>query len=821
MSSNIAVKITADVASLQSQLAIARAEFQQTQKAMNDLARQAASTGLNDKLKSDLQQASTNMLQAKQRAADLAKEMRDLQPATSGLHGAFEMLTHVAGAFGVALSIEKVVEFGRAIIENAAAIQHQADVLGLSVIGYQAFIESAKSAGAATESIDIALRRFNNSQGAAQAETGAQAEAFRKLGVNAFIPAEEALPAVAKALLNIQNTSERARMEMILFGRSGQEVNVALAQWARGTDELNKELSEQGLIIDPKTTEAMHHLEVQGTLTWDKIKVAAAGALVAQAETMKFMIGTLSFGAKFGGKAPAEKPAAAEGHGEEHKKEEKGNPELDQALAIAGAIDVSDKRINLLTSDIKLMKAELKDPAATEEMKKHLTSAISVAQQEIKTLSTKRDFAGTGFSNAGDKAIAEARVTISEINADQTRGDAERRAAIDQTYAQLLNSAKLNAAQIAAVEIDKNKAIAAANKQAATEKRQIDQATAQTEQRLAQVGFDTRRSGIEEEVTAGTLSRQAAYQQLLQLTDEETAARLRAVQQAQQGYAADTTFFIQKELEKNLIVAESEAQKAAIRRQAEQASASESAQIWRRSMQQVMSVEQSFESSLVSGRKGVLGSLREAGYEFAQAEIRQTIKGMTERLLLKQSELAADKSLGQLGLLTHWLFEGQKTAATAAGESARLATKESAKAAGSAADVASGSAQIMNDAYKAASGAYSAVAGIPVVGPILAPIAAGTAFAAVAAFDTLTSLDVGTNYVPRDMPAMIHQGERVVPRADNAALMDAVKGGGANNNQPVAFHYHAGDGRQADPTSDAKEMVRMFNHLRRTGAIKV
>ena len=45
------------------------------------------------------------------------------------------------------------------------------------------------------------------------------------------------------------------------------------------------------------------------------------------------------------------------------------------------------------------------------------------------------------------------------------------------------------------------------------------------------------------------------------------------------------------------------------------------------------------------------------------------------------------------------------------------------------------------------------------------------------------AFDVGTNYLPNDMLALVHQGERIVPAADNRELMRLVGGGAVGNGQ--------------------------------------
>ena len=103
-------------------------------------------------------------------------------------------------------------------------------------------------------------------------------------------------------------------------------------------------------------------------------------------------------------------------------------------------------------------------------------------------------------------------------------------------------------------------------------------------------------------------------------------------------------------------------------------------------------------------------------------------------------------------LLFHQATEAAKTTATAAATAQRDSI-----------GAASSLKEIMHAAATAAANAYSAVAQVPIVGPVLAPAAAAAAFAGVMAFDSLASAAGGWERVPQDQMAMVHKNEMVLP----------------------------------------------------------
>lgn len=83
--------------------------------------------------------------------------------------------------------------------------------------------------------------------------------------------------------------------------------------------------------------------------------------------------------------------------------------------------------------------------------------------------------------------------------------------------------------------------------------------------------------------------------------------------------------------------------------------------------------------------------------------------------------------------------------------------------------------QVARDAKEAAAGAYKAVVGIPYVGPFLAPVAAGVAFAGVMAFSAKDGFDIPAGVNP---VTQLHAREMVLPEKQADAVRDMAEGRG-------------------------------------------
>jgi hypothetical protein len=408
---------------------------------------------------------------------------------------------------------------------------------------------------------------------------------------------------------------------------------------------------------------------------------------------------------------------------------------------------------------------------------------------------------------AGSELIAQARAEAATITGETGIGAIQRLEKERAVWVQTLTGDRLTAAQRLEVARTLNSEYAAINKETAAQASAIARSNADTDIAIAKLTIESKKASLELDVQANKISAAAKYQILKDLTTQEAAlnqqqlqSELSLLNQGTAEYARVMNQERELKAKLNLDLAQLDKQRAADAAK----EAKTEATTWKSAVGEIENAEGMLVSNLLSKRKSLSQSLVQIGGQLVQKEIENDIKAMTTKLLLAKSEEASKKALEQGGLLYHLLTETQKTGATAtgetartvaatAGDTARLGVQATTAVASKAISKTTGSSTVMADAAKAFSGTYAAVAQIPLVGPYIAPAAASAAYVAVAAYSSLASLDTGTNYVPRNMIAQIHEGEAIVPKQYNPAA-----NGGSGSDGAAGRNGAAGKGGGGD-----------------------
>lgn len=140
------------------------------------------------------------------------------------------------------------------------------------------------------------------------------------------------------------------------------------------------------------------------------------------------------------------------------------------------------------------------------------------------------------------------------------------------------------------------------------------------------------------------------------------------------------------------------------------------------------------------------------------------------------------------GQVKTWLFgEQAKTGATAAGTAQRWMMESWAAAKSVALWAATAVKNIMTSAWEAMAAAWKAIVGIPIIGPVLAPVAAGVAFAGVSALAGRVASAEGGYDIPRGINPMtqLHEREMVLPAKQADVIRDMADNGGAAAQPPL------------------------------------
>jgi hypothetical protein len=363
----------------------------------------------------------------------------------------------------------------------------------------------------------------------------------------------------------------------------------------------------------------------------------------------------------------------------------------------------------------------------------------------------KRDAA-----TAGTKEYQQAVQQLLEI---KNKEAAEGKAAGNKEATQARETARkqIEAAKEAAQErISMEREVTREMQKAAAQQLQGQQDVEKATVAAAQGTFASQKSAIESAFALHQTSRQQELTQLAAANDAEYAIELAAMQK----YIALLDTKSKAYAQVNAQIEKLEQTHQTTMQKIQEQAALANQQMWEKGLQPI---SQAFNTSINGMIQGT-------------QTLRQSLANIGDSIVAKYAQLGID-------MLVKWVAtEAAKTTATAVGTGERQVIEQAAATQSKITDAATGKSQITSAAATGAAKAYQAIVGIPFVGPVLAPIAAGVAFAGIEAFSgMISSAQGGWERVPADgMMTELHKNEMVLPApvADHVRNSMGGKGGG-------------------------------------------
>lgn len=816
--SNLSVKITADIVDLQTKFAVAKAEVSGLTGEMNKLARASAAGVIDSAGQAKLQQVAGDLLHAKSNAASLAGAMQAAGVGTSMFgRSAAEAGEHSATAVRYIRELFDEISSGRTryLPSTLAALGQSALHMNLAMLasvgGVGAFVAAlgylgVKAVEASHEISEIKLGadfagNLTLSRAAIQqfvselssAVNVSSKDATKMAAALAEIPGMTAPelqaiePLISSYVRSLDDNAGEAQKALKKFFEPTESA-AAVAKLLNASEALREMAQAADLSGNANEVAAAKIQLLEGVLTPMTHDLAATvhGYLDSAEAALKW------FGNVENGMTPMQ--ATAERIRETTQALEQQTVAVRARAAALAATPATPQQ----TLQLGMSVAQGENPISQQmdEAKSkisEMTAALNVAKAagdrlEVNTLNAGIDAARQKLTELAQEQNRAAQQWVTEFNRDQEQMRTEA--------SQIAQSEFQESTRYLQQEVQ-------AEQQAANQKQQIARIDADAAIQISRQKLEAAKETLQEEVEATRGAAAQKYAALKQLTTQEAALDIEQLQNERSALAQEPVEAARVdaqilELKQQLVTKLAQLDEQAA--QASKKAVQQDSEFWKSSVNEIESAESRLTSALISRRQSLSASLLQIGSQMLTQEIANDLKAFTTKLVLQDSQKAAEQG----GLIYHEIVELQKagqtqasqtaqTAATLTGTAARTAATATGAASSTAIAAATGTKTVMQDAAKAFSGTYASVAQIPYVGWILAPAAAAAAFAAVAAYQGMASLDVGTPYVPKTGLYTLHEGEAVAPKTWAQGLRDGDLRGGmgaAGGNAEMHTHLH-------------------------------
>lgn len=214
-------------------------------------------------------------------SAGIAQFTTDMGKAANSVASFSRDFKRMAGGLALGFGASEILSFSKATLQAAASLSETAQQLNVGVEAMQAYRLAFEQGGASAEAADNALNKINLTLGQVAMGSTQARDKIEALGISwrdlAAARPDDRLAMVAKALLAIPDAAKRSALEFELFGRSGRQVEAALADVSRGADVLKAKFASG--IIDAETAAAADHALDKLNFQMQRLAVFGARAI--------------------------------------------------------------------------------------------------------------------------------------------------------------------------------------------------------------------------------------------------------------------------------------------------------------------------------------------------------------------------------------------------------------------------------------------------------------------------------------------------------------------------------------------------------------
>lgn len=183
-----------------------------------------------------------------------------------------ETLQDIAGAFGLYLSADAFVEWGKGLAEQDAGLDRFSQETGIAVEQLSALEFALESGGVSADKMSVIFRDLQKNVSAAAGNAGSDsAIAFKLLGISvtdstgALKDNAELLSEVADRFQNLQDGANKTAIAVQLFGKNGESLIPTLNKGAQGIADLEDQAAKLGATVSGATAAAAEKLETDVT----------------------------------------------------------------------------------------------------------------------------------------------------------------------------------------------------------------------------------------------------------------------------------------------------------------------------------------------------------------------------------------------------------------------------------------------------------------------------------------------------------------------------------------------------------------------------